>query len=151
MGCWSTVARAPSGDRGGNEPAPLGFDHVDSAREAGRAHVEDDGAPTLPTLRPRRPGAAVVCTVVRPGWVATAPPGGSDSDRSRGSTERHMPSDSGTKTTSDEAPAEAATDTPTGSPRQPQPTLPEGFGELDRRAIDTARVLAMDAVQKVGN
>jgi transketolase len=62
-----------------------------------------------------------------------------------------MTSDSGTKTTPDEAPAEAATDTPTGSPRQPQPTLPEGFGELDRRAIDTARVLAMDAVQKVGN
>jgi transketolase len=62
-----------------------------------------------------------------------------------------MTSDSGTETTSAEAPAEAATDTPTGSPRQPQPTLPEGFGELDRRAIDTVRVLAMDAVQKVGN
>jgi transketolase len=62
-----------------------------------------------------------------------------------------MTTDSGTKSTADEAPAEAATDTPTGSPRQPHPTLPEGFGELDRRAIDTARVLAMDAVQKVGN
>jgi transketolase len=62
-----------------------------------------------------------------------------------------MTSDSGTKSTEPEAPAEAASDTPTGSPRQPSPTLPEGFGELDRRAIDTARVLAMDAVQKVGN
>jgi transketolase len=30
-------------------------------------------------------------------------------------------------------------------------TLPAGWGELDRRAIDTARVLAMDAVQKTGN
>ncbi len=30
-------------------------------------------------------------------------------------------------------------------------TLPDGWGELDRRAIDTARVLAMDAVQKTGN
>jgi transketolase len=56
-----------------------------------------------------------------------------------------------TQSTGPEAPAEAATDTPTGSPSQPNPTLPEGFGELDRRAIDTARVLAMDAVQKVGN
>jgi transketolase len=57
----------------------------------------------------------------------------------------------GTQSTESEAPAEAATDAPTGDPRQPHPTLPEGFGELDRRAIDTARVLAMDAVQKVGN
>ncbi|MDP9430402.1 MAG: transketolase [Actinomycetota bacterium] len=57
----------------------------------------------------------------------------------------------GTQSTESEAPAEAATDSPTGDPRQPQPTLPEDFGELDRRAIDTARVLAMDAVQKVGN
>ncbi|MCW2743052.1 MAG: transketolase [Blastococcus sp.] len=56
-----------------------------------------------------------------------------------------------TQSTGSEAPAEAATDAPTGSPTQPNPTLPEGFGELDRRAIDTARVLAMDAVQKVGN
>jgi transketolase len=56
-----------------------------------------------------------------------------------------------TESTAPEAPAEAATDTPTGSPLQPNPTLPEGFGELDRRAIDTARILAMDAVQKVGN
>jgi transketolase len=55
------------------------------------------------------------------------------------------------KSTESEAPAEAATDSPTGSPAQPNPTLPEGFTELDRRAIDTARVLAMDAVQKVGN
>ncbi|SFL07406.1 transketolase [Geodermatophilus ruber] len=57
----------------------------------------------------------------------------------------------GTKSTEPEAPAEAATDTPTGSPRQPNPTLPDDFGDLDRRAIDTVRVLAMDAVQKVGN
>jgi len=57
----------------------------------------------------------------------------------------------GTQSTASEAPAEAASDTPTGTPRQPHPTLPEGFGELDRRAIDTVRVLAMDAVQKVGN
>ncbi|MCW2703637.1 MAG: transketolase [Blastococcus sp.] len=56
-----------------------------------------------------------------------------------------------TQSTESEAPAEAATDTPTGSPTQPEPALPEGFGDLDRRAIDTARVLAMDAVQKVGN
>ncbi|TFV88606.1 transketolase [Blastococcus sp. CT_GayMR16] len=56
-----------------------------------------------------------------------------------------------TQSTGSEAPAEAATDAPTGSPAQPKPTLPDGFGELDRRAIDTARVLAMDAVQKVGN
>lgn len=60
-------------------------------------------------------------------------------------------SSSSTESTEAEAPAEAASDTPTGSPRQPQPTLPDGFTELDRRAIDTARVLAMDAVQKVGN
>ncbi len=57
----------------------------------------------------------------------------------------------GTQSTGPEAPAEAATDSPTGSPPEPNPTLPDGFGELDRRAIDTARVLAMDAVQKVGN
>src|SRR3712207_1939174 len=56
-----------------------------------------------------------------------------------------------TQSTEPEAPAEAASDAPTGSPAQPTPTLPDGFGDLDRRAIDTARVLAMDAVQKVGN
>ncbi|TFV73831.1 transketolase [Blastococcus sp. CT_GayMR19] len=56
-----------------------------------------------------------------------------------------------TQSTQPEAPAEAASDAPTGSPAQPNPTLPEGFGDLDRRAIDVARVLAMDAVQKVGN
>jgi transketolase len=56
-----------------------------------------------------------------------------------------------TRSTAPEAPAEAATDSPTGDPRQPNPTLPDGFDELDRRVIDTARVLAMDAVQKVGN
>ncbi|SHG35549.1 transketolase [Geodermatophilus nigrescens] len=58
---------------------------------------------------------------------------------------------SDTRSTESEAPAEAATDSPTGDPRQPHPTLPEDLGDLDRRAIDTARVLAMDAVQKVGN
>src|SRR4051812_23618124 len=57
----------------------------------------------------------------------------------------------GTHSTEPEAPAEAASDAPTGKPAQPHPTLPDGMGELDRRAIDTARVLAMDAVQKVGN
>ena len=57
----------------------------------------------------------------------------------------------GTRSTRPEAPAEAASDAPTGSPSQPRPTLPEGMGELDRRAIDTVRVLAMDAVQKAGN
>jgi transketolase len=56
-----------------------------------------------------------------------------------------------TRSTEPEAPAEAASDAPTGRPAQPSPTLPDGFGELDRRAIDTVRVLAMDAVQKVGN
>ena len=55
------------------------------------------------------------------------------------------------RSTEPEAPAEAASDTPTGNPAQPNPTLPEGFTDLDRRAIDTARVLAMDAVQKTGN
>ena len=55
------------------------------------------------------------------------------------------------RSTESEAPAEAASDAPTGSPRQPSPTLPDGFDELDRRVIDTVRVLAMDAVQKVGN
>src|SRR3712207_8486209 len=62
-----------------------------------------------------------------------------------------MTPDDATRSPEAEAPAEAATDAPTGDPRQPHPTLPEGFGELDRRAIDTVRVLAMDAVQKVGN
>lgn len=57
----------------------------------------------------------------------------------------------GTKSTRPEAPAEAASDAPTGCLCQPRPTLPEGMGDLDRRAIDTVRVLAMDAVQKVGN
>ncbi|MBA3524407.1 MAG: transketolase, partial [Geodermatophilaceae bacterium] len=31
------------------------------------------------------------------------------------------------------------------------PTLPAGWGDLDRKAVDTVRVLAMDAVEKVGN
>jgi transketolase len=56
-----------------------------------------------------------------------------------------------TQSTESEAPAEAASDSPTGRPTQPRPTLPDGFGDLDRQAIDTARALAMDAVQKVGN
>ncbi|MBW8767811.1 MAG: hypothetical protein JF630_16885, partial [Geodermatophilales bacterium] len=56
-----------------------------------------------------------------------------------------------TRSTEPEVPAAAATDTPTGRPAQPHQTLPEGFGDLDRRAIDTVRVLAMDAVQKTGN
>jgi transketolase len=56
-----------------------------------------------------------------------------------------------TRSTGSEAPAEAASDAPTGSPAQPQQTLADGFGDLDRKAIDTIRVLAMDAVQKVGN
>jgi transketolase len=51
----------------------------------------------------------------------------------------------GTRSTRPEAPAEAASDAPTGNPSQPRPTLPDGMGELDRRAIDTVRVLAMDA------
>jgi transketolase len=58
---------------------------------------------------------------------------------------------SGTRSTRPEASAEAASDAPTGNPAQPRPTLPEGMGELDRRAIDTVRVLAMDSVQKAGN
>jgi transketolase len=58
---------------------------------------------------------------------------------------------SATRSTGPEAPAEAASDAPTGNPVQPRPSLPDGMGELDRRAIDTVRVLAMDAVQKVGN
>jgi transketolase len=55
------------------------------------------------------------------------------------------------KSTGPEAPAEAASDTSTGNPAQPHPTLAVGMGDVDRRAIDTVRVLAMDAVQKVGN
>src|SRR3712207_9305868 len=62
-----------------------------------------------------------------------------------------MTPDDATRSPEAEAPAEAATDAPTGDPRQPHPTLPDGLGEFDRRAIDTARVSAMDAVQKVGN
>ena len=38
----------------------------------------------------------------------------------------------GTKSTRPEAPAEAASDAPTGNPSQPHPTLPEGM------AISTA-------------
>src|SRR5881275_1710585 len=57
----------------------------------------------------------------------------------------------GTMSTRPEAPAEAASDAPIGNPLQPHPRIPDGMGVLDRRAIDTVRVLAMDAVQKVGN
>jgi transketolase len=57
----------------------------------------------------------------------------------------------GTRSTRPEAPAEAASDAPTGNPVQPHRTTPDGMGEVDRRAIDTVRVLAMDAVQNVGN
>jgi transketolase len=56
-----------------------------------------------------------------------------------------------TRSTESEAPAEAANDAPTGRPQEPNPTLPDDFDEVDRRVIDTVRVLAMDAVQKVGN
>ena len=52
------------------------------------------------------------------------------------------------RSTGPEAPAEAAGDAPTGSPRQPNPTLPDGFDELDRRVVDTARVSAM--AQSIG-
>jgi transketolase len=44
-------------------------------------------------------------------------------------------SSTGTRSTRPEAPAEAASDTPTGNPAQPHPTLAEGMGELDRRAV----------------
>ena len=39
----------------------------------------------------------------------------------------------GTQSTQPEAPAEAASDSPTGAPAQPHPTLPEAATELDRR------------------
>src|SRR5215203_108555 len=107
------------------------LDHVVAARAAGRADVDDDGA--SPDQRGARAPAA------------RRHAGRTTESQSRGSTQ-HM-----TQSTRSEAPAEAASDSPTGSPAQPDPTLPDGFGELDRRAIDTARVLAMDAVQKVGN
>jgi transketolase len=38
-----------------------------------------------------------------------------------------------------------------GKPSVPHPTLPNGWDALDRKAVDTIRVLAMDAVQKTGN
>src|SRR5918997_600215 len=100
-------------------------DGVDAACAAGRAEVDDDGA--------------------RPSGGPGGTPGRTTQGLPRGST-HHM-----TQSTEPEAPAEAASEAPTGSPAQPSPTLPDGFGDLDRRAIDTARVLAMDAVQKVGN
>ena len=49
----------------------------------------------------------------------------------------------GTQSTASEAPAEAASDTPTGDPRQPSPTLPEGFGGLDRRVIEIQDALVV--------
>src|SRR4051794_19270860 len=78
------------------------------------------------------------------------PPDGPEHDLRQPDPREHA-TDMGTQSTASEAPAEAASDAPTGTPRQPHPTLPDGFGDLDRRAIDTVRVLAMDAVQKVGN
>ena len=39
----------------------------------------------------------------------------------------------------------------TGKPSAPHPSLPKGWDALDRKAVDTIRVLAMDAVQKAGN
>src|SRR3954471_2708194 len=91
-------------------------------------------------------------------WTAQRRPPGEAAHRPAGRPVRPDPREhratmatESTQSTASEAPAEAATDTPTGSPREPRPTLPDGFGDLDRKAIDTARVLAMDAVQKVGN
>ena len=55
-----------------------------------------------------------------------------------------------TQSTSPEAPPRPRATRPPAARPSP-PTLPDGFTDLDRRAIDTARVLAMDAVQKVGN
>src|SRR5919107_3649555 len=101
-------------------------ERVDAACAAGRADVDDDGAPRS-SAGPGRPPIRTTQGLYR------------------GSTQ-HM-----TQSTQPEAPAEAASDAPTGSPAQPTPTLADSFGDLDRRAIDTARVLAMDAVQKVGN
>jgi transketolase len=44
------------------------------------------------------------------------------------------------------------TDTTTTPPETgSQAHLPEGWSELDTRAVDTVRLLAADAVQKVGN
>src|SRR4051794_7066867 len=107
------------------------------------------GCPGPPTGR----GAARTGSLDRAPSSARAPVHRSPGRPERPDPREHratMATDSTQRTTS-EAPAEAATHTPTGSPREPHPTLPEGFGELDRRAIDTVRVLAMDAVQKVGN
>jgi len=39
----------------------------------------------------------------------------------------------------------------TDKPATPKPTLPKDWDDLDRRAVDTIRVLAMDAVEKAGN
>ena len=39
----------------------------------------------------------------------------------------------------------------TDHPPVPKPTLPKGWDATDRKAVDTIRVLAMDAVEKVGN
>ena len=49
-------------------------------------------------------------------------------------------------------PVEQAPDPVPETPAQAKPpAYPEGWTELDSRAVDTVRVLAMDAVQKVGN
>src|SRR3954453_13287260 len=106
-----------------------------------------------------RPGPPVDRGAARAGrWTAHRRPPGIPAHRPPGRPVRPDPREyratmatETSETPAPEAPAEAATDTPTGSPREPRPTLPDGFGDLDRRAIDTVRVLAMDAVQKVGN
>src|SRR4051794_8063655 len=106
-------------------------------------------------LRAQRVGPTSMTAVPAPRRSVHRPPFGTAAtgspDGLPGPDPREFATDMGTQSTASEAPAEAASDAPTGSPRQPHPTLPDGFGELDRRAIDTVRVLAMDAVQKVGN
>src|SRR3954466_7160346 len=106
-------------------------------------------------LRAQRVGPTSMTAVPAPrrsvhhrpsGTAATGSPDGLP-----GPDPREFATDMGTQSTASEAPAEAASDAPTGSRRRPRPPLPDGFGGLDRRAIDAVRVLAMDAVQKVGN
>jgi transketolase len=49
-------------------------------------------------------------------------------------------------------PVEQAPEPAPEPPAEPAPpSFPDGWTELDTRAVDTVRVLAMDAVQKVGN
>src|SRR5215218_8721550 len=110
-------------------------------------------------LRAQRVGPTSTTTVLtghrccahrRPSGTRAPPPPGRSTAGPEPDPREHA-TDMGTQSTASEAPAEAASDAPTGTPREPHPTLPEDFGDLDRRAIDTVRVLAMDAVQKVGN